>query len=444
MKTKRRENAEVYEIADKLPCDTEAEKTLLSAILCGHPHTAEIFDMLDFDDFYDSRHVLIFKHLKKLWDKGQLAELPALADSLTASKRLETAGGIEYVAGVAEPVPFKTRVDLYSQNVRGKRVLREFMKACQDWTETINNDNPVVGDLLDEAKERISALAMQITGDGSGKTFKEASVNLIAILKEPESVGMLTGISEVDERTGGFKPGELCIITADTGVGKTFFALQIARKTCALGKHLLYCSGEMLAEHLMGRVLSSRSGVAYEKIRKPRLLNEIEFMKLLELATKQCPDCKVADGELSLPKIRLAARSMPHANFGGVMVDYDELVEVRGKDEWEQQRILIRSMKSLAMELKVPVLVVSQLRKLLSPEERKRPTLQRLYGSGSKAKHASIVLYVERPFVQQLTGDETEAKVYILKNRDGRMGQTNCSFNIHTLTFEQRQNANAK
>jgi len=119
-----------------------------------------------------------------------------------------------------------------------------------------------------------------------------------------------------------------------------------------------------------------------------------------------------------------------------VIVDYDELVEAPGDNEFDQQRYIVRAGKSLAMEMKCPAIVISQLRKSLQGEDRKRPTLQRLYGSGAKAKHASIVIYVDRPFVQELAGDETEAKIVVTKNRDGKVGALEARFNIRTLRFE--------
>ena len=119
-----------------------------------------------------------------------------------------------------------------------------------------------------------------------------------------------------------------------------------------------------------------------------------------------------------------------------VVIDYDELVQAEGRDEFERQSNLVRDAKLLAVELACPVILISQLRKLLQGEDRKRPTLQRLYGSGSKAKHPHLVLYVDRPYVQDLTGDETAARICVLKNRDGRLGALDVIFNVHTLRFE--------
>ena len=121
------------------------------------------------------------------------------------------------------------------------------------------------------------------------------------------------------------------------------------------------------------------------------------------------------------------------------MLDYDELIDVPGKDEWEQQKTLTRAAKSLAIELDCVCILISQLRKPLASEDRAKPRLQSLYGSGAKAKHASIVLYVDRPFVRDLEGDETAAKIFILKSRDGQVGYADCLFNVKTLCFENKK-----
>ena len=420
-------------VGKKLPADLESEKFLISAILSNHPASAEIFDMVTDLDFSDSRNQVIFSRLRQLWNDGKPVELPSLHDALVANSEAEEAGGVGYVSSLAEFVPHKIRIDKYATSLRSAFVRREFIKACNHWTDLVYGGN--IAEVLDSARETLSVLSAAASTQDLGTTFHDASIDLISTLKYPEVGQLITGLAEIDERSGGFRAGEVGIITAETGVGKTFFALQIARKSCACNQHMLYCSGEMLATHLMGRVLSGESKIHYQKIRHPENLHDLEFMRLMELAVKQCSNCRVLDGELTLPRIRQAARGI--SKLGGLIVDYDELVEVRGKNEWDEQRLLMRSLKSLAMELRMPVLIVSQLRKALNPDERKHPTLQRLYGSGAKAKHASVVLYVDRPYVQDLVGDETQAVVYILKSRDGRMGKTECTFNISTLSFEQ-------
>jgi replicative DNA helicase len=424
----------------RTPVDLEAERILLGSVIMGSEHTAELFELLTEEDFFDSRHRIIFRALKKLWQDAKPVDLAFLEGTITDAKEVESAGGIGYIASLIDGIFMKMRVDTYAARIRTKRIMRMLVIASSK-IETDAYEADALGTpaskVIDGAIELFSNIAKLAESEDRGKTNLDAAVSLLSDLWEKKFIKINTGISEVDNRCGGFRSGEIGIITAETGVGKTFFALQIGRTACNAGHHMLYCSGEMLAEHLMARVLCSDSRVEYGKIRHPESLTDRDTTELVDSTGRQCKTCRILDGELSLARIRLAARTMASKNeIGGIIVDYDELVEVHGKDEWEQQRILVRSLKALAMELKIPVLIVSQLRKSLDAKDREHPTLQRLYGSGAKSKHASIILYVDRPYVQDLTGEETEARVFILKSRDGRMGMTECRFNIRTFRFE--------
>jgi replicative DNA helicase len=424
------------ELAKRLPYDQESERIVLGSVLLDHPQSGEIFEMLLVDDFFLKQNQVVFTSLKALFDGGKELSFGLLHDMLVANGELEEAGGLGYITSLGEGLSIRLKLDQYAKRIRHTFVRREFTKRCDLWMDS-GDEN--IAEILDQAREFISELAILAQTQQIGKTFRQASMNLIASMHDEEPTKpMITGIHDVDDWIGGFRAGELCVLTAETGVGKTFAALQIARKSCDSGVHLLFCSGEMYAEHLMGRVLSSKSQIEYRKMRRPKELNEKEKERLMDLAVDQCKFCRVLDGELSLTNIRTTARAMAgEKKLGGMIVDYDELVEVRGKDEWEQGRILVRSLKSIGLELGIPVIIVSQLRKALNPQERANPTLQRLYGSGAKSKHAGTVLYVDRPYVQNLEGDEAKAVVYVLKNRDGKMGHVECTFNLKTLTFEQ-------
>lgn len=432
------QNAELI----KLPADEEAERTVLGAILVGHDQTSEVFELLQADDFDSPAHACLFTALKEMYEEGQPLELPALLDYLTMREKIDEAGGLGYLTVLGEGIHSRMRMDKYAVNVRRARVRREFIRNANRWVMSIM-EGEAPENVLEEAQDRIVKLSSMNADQDSGTTFRDAAMKMaMEILEGKEVKPMLSGIQGVDALFGGFHPGELSIITAETGTGKTHLALQVAKKNCEAGKHSLFASGEMLAGHLMKRVIASRSPIQYVKMRLPSLMNLYDRNELPTVAMSQCKTCRVLDGELSLRRIRAAVRLLKGI-ISDLIVDYDELVEVRGKDEWEQQRILVRSLKSLAMEMGIPVILVSQLSKPVgrrTPGE--IPTLQRLYGSSSKAKHASSVLYVDRPFVQDLQSDEAEAHIYVLKSRDGRMGKVHCLFNVKTFNFEEVKSDN--
>lgn len=432
------EDSKSQTLNQKLPIDSDAERAVLGALIMGTEHTGELLELLTEDDFFDTRHKIIFRALKRLWEEAKPMDLVYLGSAMGDAKEAESAGGIGYIASLVDGIFSKMRVDSYADRLRTKRIKRALIHVSsiiETEAYVADAEGTSSAQVIDHAIQLLSAVSSLSVEQGKGKSNRDAAISLLSNLWDKKFIRVITGISEVDERCGGFRSGELGIITAETGVGKTFFALQIGRSACKAGHHVLYCSGEMLAEHLMGRVICSDSRVEYSKLRHPEYLNDHDTSELVDATGRQCTTCTILDGELSLPAVRLAARTMKN-NLGAIIVDYDELVEVPGKDEWDQQRILVRSLKALAMELRVPVIVVSQLRKSLDEKDRRHPTLQRLYGSGAKAKHASVILYVDRPYVQELVGDETEARVFILKSRDGRMGMTECRFNTRTFRFE--------
>src|SRR5262249_662547 len=162
--------------------------------------------------------------------------------------------------------------------------------------------------------------------------------------------------------------------------------------------------------------LAAIAGVSPLKMRREDMLTEEDRAALLEAASHECKKCRILDGELTLAHIRRVARRMkPNPGLDLIILDYDELIEGPGKDEFEQKRNLVGGSKCLGMELLCAVILISQLRKPLNGEEASRPTLDRLYGSGAKSKHAQIIIFVDRPYVRELQGSETEAQIFLLK-----------------------------
>jgi len=256
--------------------------------------------------------------------------------------------------------------------------------------------------------------------------------------REGARLKIYTDIDKLDQWTGGFREGELVVLTAETGTGKSLLAAQIRARACRDNYHALFCSGEMNKAHLASRELASVSGVTPIKMRRDDLLTDEDFEALVNAASHQCKKCRILDGELSLSRIRRAARKMKgRTGIELLILDYDELIEAEGKTEFEQQRVIARAAKSLAIQLKCAVILISQLRKTTAGEDAGRPTLQRLYGNAAKQKFASFIILADRPYVRELVGDEKEAELQLLKSRDGKTGRIKATFNIKSLRFEE-------
>lgn len=187
----------------------------------------------------------------------------------------------------------------------------------------------------------------------------------------------MTGIEGLDKVTGGFLSGELVNFTAETDVGKTLLAQQTRLYARTSGIHTLFASAEMDVEHLLSRDLPTAAGVRRFKLRQSEKLNREDLRALLEAAAHQCEHCRVLDGAISIARIRRTARQMRNSRgLDLIIIDYDELVEARGDTELDQQRNVAVGAKRLAVEFRIPVIVISQLRKLLKGEV--RPVCDRL------------------------------------------------------------------
>jgi replicative DNA helicase len=424
------------EVAPPLPNDLESERIVLAALMQNHRHASEMFDTLDAKQFFDHRNGRIFKELHRLFEEGKPHDLASVVAELTDVGEDEVAGGVPYISSITDVSTVADDPAYHMDRIIRMMQLRSLAHTFEDGLRKALLRNASPSDLADTFIETVSQIS-RYAEQSAAKTDIEASKNLLTSFDtKTGNRRIFLGIPKVDEATCGFRDGELVIFTASPGAGKTFLALQAKREACRRGNHGLFCSAEMTAEHLIGRMLAGDSAVSYSKIRWPERMTNDEMRAIIQAAAAQCGDCRTIDGELSLPRIRMEARKMKAISV--LYVDYDELVEVKGaRDEWEEQRTLVRSLKSLAKELSIPVILVSQLRKPPRQDRASMPTLADLYGSGAKMKHSSFVLYVDRPFVRTLKGDETEAKIVLLKSRDGQMGIVRCWFNVKTLRFEQ-------
>ncbi|MFY9585662.1 MAG: replicative DNA helicase [Candidatus Acidiferrales bacterium] len=420
-----------------LPHNLDAERIALGAVLVGNKSRDLVFDLLRPEDFFLDQHARLFRKLADLRAANKPTDLLTVHDELGRANELEGVGGIGYLASLGDGIPAGLNIETSLRLVKEKGRLRALIHTAAQIEENAYGGEDAA-ELLDHAIERFSEMARDAEADQDETCgFRDASARLLHNLGTDRGVRIFTDLDELDRLTGGFRAGELVLFTAETGVGKTLFAQQTRRRACRDGHHALYASAEMLAPHLVSRELATEADVEHWKMRRDDRLTAEDWKALTQAASRECNRCRILDGELSLKRIRRVARQMKsRAGLDLAILDYDELIDAPGETEFDQQRNLVRGAKSLAMELPIPVIMISQLRKALQGEDRKRPTLQRLYGSGAKPKHASIVIYVDREFVQDLRGDETAARILVLKSRDGRLRSLDARFNIETLRFE--------
>ena len=429
-------------VIEKIPHNLEAERAALAAVIMSPESSAPVvFSLLDSQDFFSAAHRVIFRHLSRLHEAKRGIDMVTLSDSLHTADEWVTAGGA-YVAEIIDGFPKISNVDYHCKIVKEKSALRSLVHVCSDVINkiTAGGMDERADEILDKASESITSLILKAGGlERDPITYRMAAENLVASIESGEQpMRINTGLGSIDDTVGGFRAGELIVYTAETGVGKTLLAQQTRRRACRDGHHGLFASAEMAAEHLVARELAAEAGVPPGRMRKVEWLKDDDKVSLARCAHFECGECKIIEGDLSLRNIRYSAlvlRAELKGKIGFIIIDYDELIDAPGGDELKKQVNLVKGAKKLAQELKCPVILISQLRKLLQGEDRRKPSLSRLYGSGAKSKHPHCVVYVDRKYMRDLKGDETEARICILKNRDGQVGSEEAYFSISKLRF---------
>jgi replicative DNA helicase len=422
-----------------LPHDDLMERALLGAILAGHHQAGEVLDVLKPENFFDDRHRIIAGAMIERHAAGTPVDLLSMHDGLGLEGKSESAGGTPYLASLMDGAVRAGDVLYILRGLRRMAAFRQAIHLAENVKQLAFEQAGSAEVLLDCAVEKFSGLARDIEStEDDGVPYFDASTQALSVAREGARLKIYTDIPELDAWTGGFREGELIVLTAETGTGKSLLAAQVRARACRDGHHAMFCSGEMSADHLASRELSSISGVAPIKMRRDDLITKEDFEALVAAASHQCKKCRILDGELELSRIRRAARKMKRsAGLDLLILDYDELISAPGNSEFEQQRVIARAGKSLAIELKCAVILISQLRKTTQGEDASKPTLQRLYGNAAKQKFASFIILADRPYVRELVGDEKEAELQLLKSRDGKTGRIKATFNIRSLRFEQ-------
>ena len=415
------------------------ERAILGAMLSGHRQASELLDTIKPEDFFDLRHQKIAKAILDLHAAGNCPDLLAVHDEFARSGESESVGGTAYLASLLDGIALQGDILYVVRGLRRMASFRQAVHLAENIKQLAIEQAGSAEALLDSTVERFSTLARDLEStEDDGTSYFDSAAEALTIAREGARLKIYTDIDKLDQWTGGFREGELVVLTAETGTGKSLLAAQIRARACRDNYHALFCSGEMNKAHLASRELASVSGVTPIKMRRDDLLTEEDFEALVTAASHQCKKCRILDGELSLSRIRRAARKMKgRSGLELLILDYDELIEAEGKTEFEQQRVIARAAKSLAIELKCAVILISQLRKTTTGEDAGKPTLQRLYGNAAKQKFASFIILADRPYVRELVGDEKEAELQLLKSRDGKTGRIKATFNIKSLRFEE-------
>ena len=434
------------------PHSIEAEQSVLGGLMLDNQAYDRVAELVVSQDFYTRTHKLIFEAMTELAELGDPIDLITISESLEKNNKLAGIGGFAYLAEIAKNTPSAANIDAYANIVRERAVVREMIGVANEIAEAgFNTEGRTSHDLLDFAESKVFKIAEQRSksteGPQSIHNILEKTVDKIEELyQSPQDgvTGVSTGYADLDKMTTGLQPSDLIIVAARPSMGKTTFAMNLAEHAAMTqDKPVLIYSLEMPSEQIMMRMLASLGRINQTKVRTGQLDDDdwarlSSTMGLLMEKGKMYVDD--ASG-LTPTDVRSRARRIArdHGGISMIMVDYLQLMRVPSLSDNRTLEIaeISRSLKSLAKELKCPVVALSQLNRTLEQRADKRPINSDLRESGSIEQDADLIMFIYRDEVYN--EDSTEkgiAEIIIGKQRNGPIGKVRLTFQGQFSRFD--------
>ena len=429
---------------DKVPpYDEEAERCLLGSILMDYESCSEVISTLDDKAFYHGDHRKIFGAIRELFEESKPVDVVILNEQL--KRKGDTGLSADYLVGLLESVPSAAHADYYCGIVRDKATLREIISACTRMLKECYGNTEGSEKLLDRAGELLLNLSLSRESSESSPISEvlQETFDRIEKLKAGQTSGLRTGFHELDQMTSGFQNSELIIIAGRPSMGKTSFAMNIAGNI-AMQQQVTAAifSLEVNKVQLGMNMLCAQARVNAQQVRRGELNHIVEsnlFRAVGRLA--ESPIFIQDTPSLSIAEIRAQARRLKHQHdLGIVIIDYIQLMDGSRQRSFEGREkeisYISRGLKSIARELDVPVVALSQLSRQVESREGHRPRMSDLRESGSLEQDADVVCLLYREGYYTDNEDDRTAEVIVAKQRNGPTGSVRLVFNREYMRFD--------
>lgn len=429
------------------PHNIDAEKALLGAIMLKPEVMHDISVTVYPESFFADKHCQIYAAILEIFTKGDPIDILSVTNRLKTNEQLDRIGGASYITELIETVPAAGNAIYYSELVQSKAVLRGLINAADDIAELGYSDPENLDETLDQAEKKV----YNVTNAIATQKFKTIGSSLSEAWERFEHLsanqdahrGVPTGFISVDNVLAGLQKSDLIILAARPSMGKTTFALDLARNAALQsGAHVGIFSLEMSDQQLVDRMLAAEAGVDSWKLRTGKLKTDQEF-EAVQAAMAKLSDAPIHIDDqpgTNILKMRSSARRLKNEHgLDLLIVDYLQLMHptsAKASDSMVQQVTEIsRSLKLLARELDVPVLALSQLSRAVEQRGGK-PRLSDLRDSGSIEQDADVVMFIHR---EDKINKESErpniAEIMIEKHRNGPVGSAELYFDAHHVRF---------
>ncbi len=432
------------------PHDTDAEQSVLSAIFMNNEVLFDVVDILAPEDFYAGAHKKIFQAIVELFRKGEPADLVTVANALGEKGELDSIGGPAFLAGIADAAPVAVNAVHYARIIQGKASLRMLIDAATRIVERCLDNTGDVEDIVDFCESSIFRVTEKKSGSALMSLGKLIDFNIDRLEeqqgKDNGLAGLTTGYNRLDKIISGLQGSDLIILAARPSMGKTAFALNIARNVAFQERRpVAVFSLEMSNEQLSMRLLTSEARIDSSRL-KNGFISQEDWQDVTQAASdlNELPIYIDDSPNITAMEIRAKARKMmqKHGDLGLIIIDYLQLMRASVKSDRRDLEIadISRALKSLAKELNIPVIALSQLNRMLEQRSDKRPMMSDLRESGALEQDADIVAFIYRDEVYNKEPDNPKkgtAEIIVSKNRNGETGVCHMHFHGAYTRFEE-------
>lgn len=431
------------------PAALDAERVILGALLIDAERYFDVASLISPEDFHEALHRTIYATLVHMHEERRPVDFVTVAEALTGNERLQAVGGAAYLAELCANVPSTSHALRYAELIRDAALKRRLIETGKTIAEWAADPGTAASEVLEQCEQRLLALARRTTHASPqhiaeiGSAAFDRYAALHGATDQDELLGLRTGFAELDHLLTGLQPGQLTIVAARPSMGKTSFALDVARHAAGMQrKNVAIFSLEMSRDELMDRVVAGYLGVDAWKLKKGAL-SEDDFRRVGQLmdGLKDHPLFIDDDSDTTLVNLRSKARRQQiEHGLDLLVIDYLQLIEVTdrasGENRTQQVSHISRQLKNLARELRCPIIALSQLSRSVEQRNPPIPILSDLRESGSIEQDAdSVLMFYRRGAYDEDCDQPNLTDVYVRKNRHGPTGRAELLFQPAKMSF---------
>ncbi|MEI6479752.1 MAG: replicative DNA helicase [bacterium] len=435
------------------PQDLDAEVSVLGSLMLDKNAIIHVTDILSPYDFYHPAHQKIYEVILELFERGEPIDILTVAHKLKGKKTFKDVGGTDYLTELVSRVPTSAHIEQYATIVKEKRVRREIINASSVINEQAF-EHADFESLIDQVEQKIFGISQR----SRPQKFAHIKEGLPEAYERLEKLhqgdknslrGIPTHFTKLDNLLSGFQRSDLIILGARPSTGKTAFALDIARQTALSGHAVGIFSVEMSRDQIIDRFIASQAQIPLWRLRSGRLNDELEFA-LVQQALDELSKAPIFIDDSSSPTIlqmrSIARRLQLEHKLDLLIVDYIQLIRPNTSSDNVVAQVseISRGLKSLARELNIPVLALSQLSRDIEKRDSKLPRLSDLRESGSLEQDADVVMFLSRDMGERSDLPEDGqgiVKVFVAKHRNGPTGAFELGFDKEKASFRNMDTA---